>query len=82
MKTNVSTKANAIIVVLNKPSFSSGFLLTAMLYEANKIPTLSAENAIGNIEKLKTIILKAFIIINRGRSPDLVTLKKLPFVFI
>ena len=58
MKTKLSIKAKAIIVVLNKLSRSSGFLLTAILKAANKIPTPNAEKEIGNIAKPKTKTLK------------------------
>lgn len=62
MKTKLSIKANAIIVLLNKPSRSSGLRLTAKLNAANKIPTPKAENATGNIAKPKTKTLNALII--------------------
>lgn len=60
VKTKLSIRANAIIVVLNKPSFSSGFLLTAKLNDANRIPTPKDEKAIGNIANPKTNTLNAF----------------------
>jgi len=62
IKTKVSIKPKAIIVVLNKVSYSSGFLETAILKEANKIPTLKAEKAIGNIANAKVKILILLII--------------------
>ena len=62
MKTNVSINPNAIIVVLNNVSYSSGFLETAKLKDANKIPTLKAEKAIGNIANAKVKILILLII--------------------
>lgn len=46
------------MVVLNKLSRSSGFLLTAILNAANKIPTPSAEKEMGNMAKPKTKTLK------------------------
>lgn len=58
-KTNVSIKANPINVVLKIFSTSSGFLETAKLYEANKIPVPNAPPAIGNIQNPKTKILAA-----------------------
>ena len=53
-KTKVSIKAKPIKVELNKFSFSSGFLATARLYPANKIPVPKTPKAIGNMHPPKT----------------------------
>ena len=57
IKTNVSIKAYPINVVLKIPSASSGFLATAKLYPANKIPVPKAPKAIGNMHPPKTKVL-------------------------
>ena len=78
IKMHVSINANAIIVVLNKFSPSSGFLETAMLYEANKIPILSAAKAIGYIANEKVNILTPCTINIKffKKKKDLKNLKK------
>ena len=64
MKTKVSIKANAIKVVLNKLSASSGFLAALKVYPANKTPVPIAAPARVIIHVPITKILTAVITSN------------------